>query len=62
MFEADEIYKGINPDIAVTIDAEAYALTASDNFEDVWFTELQLLDIVPRSLGVLVNGINMLLS
>ena len=40
----------------MALDAAAYAYTASDGTENVGLRELRSLDIVPRSLGVLVRG------
>ena len=44
----------------MSICSVAFAYAASGNVEILRLTELQLLDIVTRSLGGLVSGINML--
>ena len=59
-FGADKINRGINLGTTVAIGAAAYAYAASGSVENMRLTELQVLDIVPRSLRVLLNGINML--
>ena len=56
MFDRDKIRMSINADHAVALGAAAYAYQASNQNECVELNEYLLLDIVPRTIGVLVKG------
>ena len=56
MFGSNKTRMNINADHAVALGAAAYAYQASNQKECVELNEYLLLDIVPRTIGVLVKG------
>ena len=54
-FEHAKVHMGTNLDHAIAIRAAVCGCLASGNTENVTFTEYSLLDVVPRTLGLVIS-------